>query len=149
MKITPKQIVVGLAIALTATAITGCNLGDVLRVKTPPSAQKSEKLPATLTLNQSQVEFDRYLLNVQLTSEQWLESIENSMALQSLLSDIAMTELSPDRLALMGIPMGGPAALLLTFGLGTFLKRPGDVGQKELRKEKEASFNAGLNKDLK
>ena len=146
MKVTPKQILVGLTIAAIGMAITGCNLGDVLRSKVPPAAQKSEGLPKSLSLNENQVEFERYLTNVELTSSQWTDNIESGLALQSLLQDIAMTELSPERLALMGIPVGGPAALLLTFGIGTFLKRPGDVSQKEAAREKEKSFNAGLDR---
>jgi hypothetical protein len=146
MKITPKQMLVGLTIFTITAAITGCNLGDVIRTKVPPAVQKSETLPKTLTLNESEVEFDRWLHNVAITSDQWTESIENSLALRHLLQDIAMTEFSPERLAIMGLPVGGPAAMLLTFGLGTFLKRPGDVTQKAAAKEKEKSFNAGLDK---
>jgi len=146
MKPTPKQMLIALTIIVITVSVAGCNLGDIIRTKVPPAAQKSEMLPKTLTLNESQVEFDRYLHNVAITSDQWTESIENSLALRALLQDIAMTELSPERLAVMGIPMGGPAALLLTFGLGTFLKRPGDVTQKDAAREKEKSFNAGLDK---
>lgn len=146
MKPTPKQMLTALTIVLITVTVAGCNLGDVIRTKVPPAAQKSESLPKTLTLNESQVEFDRYLHNVAMTSNQWTESIEQSLSLQSLLQDIAMTELSPARLAVMGIPVGGPAALLLTFGIGTFLKRPGDVSQKDAAKGKEKSFNAGLSK---
>ena len=146
MKITPKQIVIGLAIFTISAALTGCSLGDVLRVKTPPAAQKSESLPKSLTLNESQIEFERFLSNVEMTADQWTESIESSLALQKLLGDIAMTEFSPERLALMGIPVGGPAALLLTFGIGTFLKRPGDYSPKQIAKGKEDSYNAGIDK---
>lgn len=146
MKVTPKQVLTGLIIFTVTMAVTGCNLGDVLRTKVPPAVQKSESLPKSLTLNESQVEFERYLTNVELTSAQWTESIESSLALQSLLQDIAMTELSPERLALLGIPVGGPAALLLTFGIGTFLKRPGDISPKQVAKEKESSYNAGIDK---
>lgn len=146
MKPTPKQILMGLTIFTVAMAVVGCSFGDFIRTDVPPAAQKSEGLPKSLSLNESQVEFERYLHNVEMTADQWTQSIESGLALQSLLSDIVMTELSPSRLAVMGIPVGGPAALLLTFGVGTFLKRPGDVSPKESAKEKEKSYNAGLDK---
>lgn len=146
MKVNPKAVVIGLAIFTVTATVTGCNLGDVIRTKTPVEVQRSEKLPEKLSLNEAQDELDRYVYNVEQNITQWNENIEEGLALQALLSDIAMTELSPERLALMGIPVGGPAALLLSFGIGTFLKRPGDKSAKEVATEKESSYNAGLKK---
>lgn len=145
-KISPRAVVIGLAIFTISAGVTGCSLGDVIRTKTPVEVQKSEKLPERMTLNESQAERDRYIYNVEQNITQWNENIEEGLALQALLSDIVMTELSPERLALMGIPVGGPAALLLSFGIGAFLKRPGDANPKEQQKQKEDSYNAGLKK---
>lgn len=146
MKINPKAIAIGALLFVGAATVSGCNLGDIIRTKTPVSIQKSERLPKSLTLNESQLERDRYIDDVQRNIAAWNENIEKGLTLQSLIGDIALTELSPERLALLGLPVGGPAALLLTYGLGVFTKRPGDKTQKEVAKEKEASFNAGLSK---
>lgn len=146
MNINPKAIAIGALLFVGAATVSGCNLGDIIRTKTPVSIQKSERLPKSLTLNESQLERDRYIDDVQRNIAAWNENIEKGLTLQSLIGDIALTELSPDRLALLGLPVGGPAALLLTYGLGVFTKRPGDKTQKEVAKEKEASFNAGLSK---
>ena len=46
--------------------------------------------------------------------------------------------------ALAGVPVLAPALPLLTGLGGLFLRRPGDVTKDDLRKQKEASYNAGL-----
>lgn len=146
MKINTKAIAIGALLFVGTATVSGCNLGDIIRTKTPVSIQKSERLPESLTLNESQLERDRYIDDVQRNIAAWNENIEKGLTLQSLIGDIALTELNSERLALLGLPMGGPAALLLSFGIGTFLKRPGDKSAKEVASEKESSYNAGLKK---
>ena len=116
MKINLKAIAIGALLFVGTATVSGCNLGDIIRTKTPVSIQKSERLPESLTLNESQLERDRYIDDVQRNIAAWNENIEKGLTLQSLIGDIALTELNSERLALLGLPMGGPAALLLSFG---------------------------------
>lgn len=131
-------------VSLSIAVVGGCNAGDVVQVKTPPSLVADQELPASMSLNEATQSFEHWLTGVETSAIAWTASIERGEQVRQTIEQIAtvgLGELAPN---LAGVPILGPAVPLLAGLGGLFLKRPSDVSQAALRSEKESSYNAGL-----
>jgi len=127
-------------VTLGLAACAGFDLGDVVKVKTPNEIQQTRGLPRSVTLNEAEAEYRAWFDDVQRTGAHWKASIERGGEIRGLLGQLTLTALDDVGPALAGIPIAGPALPALTGLAGLF------VGAGRLRKEKEASFNKGLEK---
>lgn len=147
-----KPIVFTLVLLLVSgmvAAMSGCDVGDLVSVKTPPKVQQTTGLPSKLTLNESQIEYQDWLLSVQSQGSQWKNSIEKGNEVKNVINQLTMAALDTVGPSINGIPMLGPAIPLIAGLVGLSLRRPGDVSKDDLRKEKENSFNAGIERATK
>jgi hypothetical protein len=129
-----------LLVALVLASCAGVDLGDLVRVKTPNSIQQTTGLPSTLSLNEAEVEYQNWFSQTQTTGAQWKGTIERSGEIRGLLGQLTLSALDTAGPTLAGVPVLGPALPALTGIAGLF------IGSGRLRKEKEASFNKGLEK---
>jgi hypothetical protein len=147
MKVDPKDMfrfwVFGFGLVMVSLALAACagfDLGDVVKVKTPNEIQQTRGLPRSVTLNEAEAEYRAWFDDVQRTGAQWKAGIERGGEIRGLLGQLTLTALDDVGPALAGIPIAGPALPALTGLAGLF------IGAGRLRKEKEASFNKGLEK---
>ena len=133
--------IVGLLLmALVLTSCAGFDLGDLVKVKTPNTIQQTTGLPSTLSLNEAEVEYQNWFNQTQTTGAQWKNNIEKAGELRGLFSQLTLSALDTVGPTVAGLPVLGPALPALTGIVGLF------IGSGRLRKEKEASFNKGLEK---
>ncbi len=133
--------IVGLLLmALVLTSCAGFDLGDLVKVKTPNTIQQTTGLPSTLSLNEAEVEYQNWFNGTQTTGARWKSNIERAGELRGLFSQLTLSALDTVGPTVAGLPVLGPALPALTGIVGLF------IGSGRLRKEKEASFNKGLEK---
>jgi len=143
MKVDPKHLVFGFGLVMFTLGLTACagfDLGDVVKVKTPNEIQQTRGLPSTTSLNEAETEYRAWFDDVQRTGAQWKASIDRGGEIRGLLGQLTLTALDDIGPSLAGVPIAGPALPALTGLAGLF------IGAGRLRKEKEASFNKGLEK---
>lgn len=133
-------------IALGLAACAGFDIGDVVRVQTPHAIQQQTGLSSSVSLNTAESEYRAWYESTQRAAAQWKQNIERGGEIAGLLRQITLGAVEQVGPTLAGVPVLGPLLPLLTGLGGLFLRRPGDASKDRLRKEKEASFNAGLNK---
>jgi len=129
-----------LLLALVLASCAGFDLGDIVKVKTPNTIQQTTGLPSTLSLNEAESEYQNWFNQTQTTGAAWKNNIEKAGELRGLFSQLTLSALDTVGPTVAGLPMLGPALPALTGIVGLFL------GSGRLRKEKEASFNKGLEK---
>ena len=125
-------LAIAIAMALLVAAIQGCQLADIIKVKTPVQVQQSDGLPAKLPLSQARGEYQAWRADVKRSDSEWRESLEGGENFVGLLEGVGMTALQEFS------PLAGPAALPALLLGGYFF------GNSNKRKNKEASYNAGL-----
>ena len=131
----------GLALlALVLASCAGIDLDDLVKVKTPNAIQQTTGLRATLSLNEAEAEYQNWFNQTQATGAQWKGNIERAGEVRGLLGQLTLSALDTVGPTVAGVPVLGPALPALTGIVGLFL------GAGLLRKEKEASFNKGLEK---
>ena len=136
-----KKIVAIVAIAgatLTLAACAGLDFGDVVKVDTPRSLVDRDDLPARLSVNAAEVEYERWLQTVQIDAKQWAAEIEKGGESAAMLASITMSGIDVLGPAAAGVPYVGALLPALTGLAGVA------VGKRRVRKEKEASYRAGL-----
>lgn len=115
--------------------LSGCDFGDIVRVKTPTSLQE-EGLPASMSLNDAEVAYDLWVIETQYEDRVWRESIGKAQTTKQTISGIVWGY-EGEWTRILGA--ASPLAALL---LGVVLPRPGE--EKRVRTEKEASYNKGI-----
>jgi hypothetical protein len=125
-------------LALVLASCAGFDLGDIVKVKTPNTIQQTTGLPSTLSLNEAEVEYQNWFGQTQTTGAQWKSNIEKAGEIRGLLGQLTLSALDSVGPTVAGLPVLGPALPALTGIVGLF------IGSGRLRKEKEASFNKGM-----
>jgi hypothetical protein len=125
-------------VSLSLAACAGFDVGDLVRVKTPNTIQQQTGLASSTSLNEAEAEYRAWHENVKRASSQWKTNIERGNQIRGLLNQITLSALDTVGPTLGGVPVLGPALPAVTGLLGLFF------GAGKLRKEKESSFNKGL-----
>jgi len=137
-----------LIIAAVLTAVTfggvaacaGFDAGDVVHVKTPPTIQQQTGLPSKTSLNEARAEYQAWHQDVQRAGAAWQASIDKGEQVRSLIGQLTLQALDQVGPTIAGVPVLGPLIPTATGLLGLLL------GTGRLRKEKESSYNAGLDR---
>ena len=143
-----RLVFFGILVAVLTAALAACaglDAGDLVRVKTPHAIQQQTGLPSAVTLNEAQTEYRAWYEGVQRAGSQWKARIERGnefRGVRGLLNQLSLSALDQVGPTLAGVPVLGPALPAVTGLLGLFL------GTGRLRKEKEASYNKGLERFL-
>jgi hypothetical protein len=136
-------IIIG-GVAILFGALSGCSLDDLIRVNVPKSIQEQTGLPASITLREAEYEFDQWQQRVVADGIEWRNRIGEANRVRAVLSHITMQSAEQYAPFLNMVPGGGAILPVLSTGLALFLRRPGDSDPKGLAKEKNASFNKGI-----
>lgn len=118
----------------------GCNLGDMVHVKTPHSIQQQTGLPSKISLNEAEAEYRMWFTNTQEAGTQWQANIERANRIRGLLGQLTLNTLDDLGPIIAGVPVLGASLPVLTGLVGIFLGTRGKV------KGKEKSYNAGIKK---
>lgn len=132
-----SALLIGVGCLFTAC---GMNFGDIVHAKTPTTIQQQTGLPSSLSLNEANSEYQAWLDDTKRAGTEWKERIESADAVAGALGQLTMSGLDQIGPTLGGVPVLGPMLPGLTGLIGLF------VGRSKLNKEKEASFNKGLEK---
>lgn len=131
-------------LALVLASCAGLDLGDIVKVKTPNAIQQTTGLPSTLSLNEAEVEYQNWFNLTQTTgvggAVEGQHRAPKAGEIRGLLGQLTLSALDTVGPTVAGLPVLGPALPALTGIVGLF------IGSGRLRKEKEASFNKGLEK---
>lgn len=138
MNRTTVFLAVVLLLSVGLGAVSGCEAGDYVQVKTPRGIQESEGLPARMSLNEAEDEYRAWVEDVQRQSARWKADIEKGDEIRGILNQLLLTGLDEIGPTIAGLPVAGPALPALTALAGLF------IGRSPVRKEKEKSFNKGL-----
>lgn len=138
MRFSTVSVVIGLALLMAGlVACAGFDMGDIVRVKTPPQIQSTEGLPKSLTLNEAENEYQAWFEDVQREGARWRANIERGDEIAGLLGNLTLTALDQAGPTIAGLPFGGAALPVVTALTGLF------IGKRGQAKEKERSFNKG------
>jgi len=135
-------LALGAAAALALFALSGCQVGDLVQASVPQSVRRIVPSEPRVSFNEAKVVYADWRASVERTAEQFQQELDRKAELVSLLSSLTNDAMLAGVPVLESLPGGG----LLTTGLvglgAWFLRSPGT--ESRLRKEKEASFNKGL-----
>jgi predicted PurR-regulated permease PerM len=134
-------VIVFLVLGLLSFA--GCDMGDMIHVKTPNTIQQQTGLASTITLNEAESEYQSWYQHMQTAGSQWKSNIEHANEIRNMVNQLSLSALDQVGPTVAGVPMLGPLLPAASGLLGLFL------GSTKLRKEKEDSFNKGLDEGRK
>ena len=142
VSISNKWTVIGcvVVVALTLAACAGFDFGNFVKVPTPAGIAQDEGLPRKMGLKEASLQYQIWYEKVKAEGEQWKANIETGDQVAGMLSQLSLQGLNQLGPSLGGVPVAGPTLVGL-LGIGGYL-----LGRAPLRKEKEASFNKGLEK---
>lgn len=146
MKIDNKHLAFVFALVMISVGLGACaglDIGDFVKVKTPTEIQQTRGLPSKTTLNEAEQEYRAWFDDTQRNGAQWKAAIEQGDEIRGLLNQVSLGALDEFGPTLAGIPIVGASLPAFTGLAGLFF------GVSRLRKEKEASFNAGLERGSK
>jgi len=136
-------VVIG-AIALIVAA-QGCNLQTMIKVDVPNGPRKALGLGSKITLRDFDSTFEEWTTYCERETQRFADNGEDAIWLFNFLGSAINTGLSSvDAAAGTSLPLGLIGISSLTGLAGLFMKQPGT--SREIQKEKESSFNAGLRK---
>ena len=130
-------------VVLGLLSFAGCDMGDMIHVKTPNTIQQQTGLASTITLNEAESEYQFWYQHMQTAGSQWKSNIEHANEIRNMVNQLSLSALDEIGPTVAGVPMLGPLLPAASGLLGLFL------GSGKLRKEKEDSFNKGLDEGRK
>lgn len=140
-KISLKGWITLFGIFIVGTVLPGC-LGQIIDAP-PPQGAESRGISTDLKLDQSIRQYNAYVRQENAFMESWAANIQEAEDKAAQWAGVFSQFTSPEALASYGLNPASGAITAALFGAGLFFRRPGDVDQKTLAKEKEDSFNYG------
>lgn len=140
-----KYLIIATIVAIFAVSLpqlTGCSLADVVKTDVPIGIQRSIGSENKVSLREANYTWAQWINHVEVNSEQFAENIDRSNQVFGLLSAFTNTGLESLDGTIGQTPLGATLVALLAGAAGLFTKRPGT--DKQISKEKEDSYNAGL-----
>ena len=134
---------VTLVLSVAMVFASGCSLGDLVQVRVPSGVQQSLAAPSQVTLNESTYTWDSWVHFVESNTEQFQDNIDRTNFVWGALSSAVNVGAESAQGPLSALPGGAALISGLSLLTGLFLNKPGAV--KKEAKEKEKSFNAGMN----
>jgi hypothetical protein len=140
-------IIVGaFAVLLLTSALAACQVEDWVKVKVPTGVQQAIETEPSIPVSQTEAEWNRWVAYVERESDRFANAIEQGKQTSEVIRTLTAVGIQIGQDAASTLPGGA----LLSSGLallgGLFLRRPGDATREA--KEKEASYNAGLERGL-
>lgn len=137
-------IVASIAAVLLTSTLAACQLQDLIRVDVPAGVQGAIQTEPKIPLSETDAAWDEWVAWVDRESGRFADSISKGNETASVIRSLTETGLSLGRDAAATLPGGALISSTLALLGGLFLKTPGT--DKKIAKEKEASYNAGIDK---
>lgn len=133
-----------LCFVLLGSALSACSLEDLVRVRVPEDVAEAIDSPTSIPVSQSGDAWDDWQAWVERESERFAREIDRGQEIAGVIRSLTETGLRLGQDAASTLPGGAIISAGLAGLGGLFLRRPGDAKRERL--EKEASYNAGLEK---
>jgi len=129
---------------VTGTVLPAC-VGQIIDAD-PPSGAAARQLAPSMKLDESIRAYNAYVRQETAFFESWEANIKEAEDKAAMWTGVFAQFTSPEALVAYGLNPASGAITAALFGAGLFFRRPGDVPPQKLSKEKEASYNAGIDK---
>ena len=143
-KISLKGWITIFIVFVVGTVLPGC-IGQIIDAP-PPNGAESRGISPDLKLDQSIRQYNAYVRQESAFMESWAANIQEAEDKAAQWAGVFSQLTSPEALAAYGLNPASGAITAALFGAGLFFRRPGDVPKEKLAKEKESSYNAGIDK---
>jgi len=128
-------------IFIVGTVLPGC-IGQIIDAP-PPQGAEARNLDTDMKLDESIRAYNAYVRQENAFMESWAANIQEAEDKAAQWAGVFSQLTSPEALTAYGLNPASGAITAALFGAGLFFRRPGDVSQQTLAKEKEDSFNYG------
>lgn len=132
---------------LVASALSACSLEDMIDFDVPPKVAAAIDVSESEPVSMSAQVWEDWEAWVEKESRRLADSISESEKTLGVLRSLSETGLSLGQGAASTLPGGALISSALALAGGLFLKRPGT--DKEVSKEKERSYKAGIEEGQK
>lgn len=133
-----------LAFFLGASVLAACQVEDLIKVDVPPEVARAVETEERVTVADSQAVWEDWVAWVDRQTSRLEQSIAEGQERVGLIRSLTEAGISIGQDAASTLPGGALISAALAGLGGLFLRRPGDATRERL--EKEASYNAGLEK---
>ena len=143
-KVSLKGWIAIFVVFVVGTVLPGC-IGQIIDAD-PPQGAEARNIQTDMKLDESIRAYNAYVRQETAFMESWAANIQQAEDRAAQWAGVFAQLTSPEALAAYGLNPASGAITAALFGAGLFFRRPGDVAQGQLAQEKEASYNAGIDK---
>ena len=133
-----------IGVLLLAATLSACQIEDLVKVDVPKDVAEAIGSEERIPVSSSSEAWEDWVAWVDRESSRFADRIDQAQETAGVLRSLTETGLQIGQDAASTLPGGAAIATVLAGLGGLFLRRPGDA--KRDRLEKEASYNAGLEK---
>ena len=137
-------ILATVASLLLVSALSACNLQDMVRVKVPEGVQQAIHTDAKIPLSDANATWDEWTAWVERQSGRFSKEIEKGQETASIITALTNTGISLGQEASSTLPGGAILGSGLALLGGLFIRKPGDAKVVKEAKKKEELFSSGL-----
>lgn len=143
-RITVSFAVAAVAVLLVSVAAAGCQVSDLITVDVPTDVKDAVGVDGRVSLTQVPDIWDDWQDYVKRNTERLERSTERSYELLGFINSATDIAIGAAEGAASSFPGGALLVGLLGGAAGLYMKKPGT--DRVIAKEKEASYNAGMEK---
>ena len=143
-KIVVSFFVASIAVMFISLAAYGCQISDLIRVDVPNDVKTAVGIEGNVTLTQIPDVWDDWQDYVEKNTKRLEAESERSYELLGFINSATNIAIGAAEGAASSFPGGALLIGLLSGAAGLYMKKPGT--DRVIAKEKEASYNAGLEK---
>jgi len=136
--------VASLALLFVNLAVAGCQVSDLVKVEVPDGVKTAVGVDGVVTLTDVPDVWDDWKDFVEKNTKRFESETERSYEILGFINGATQMALSAAGTAAPAFPGGAILLSLLSGAAGLYMKKPGT--DRAIAKEKEASYNAGLEK---
>lgn len=139
------SLIVAACLFVTAIVVlSGCQVSDLIRVDVPSDVKEAVGVEGNVTLTQIPDIWDDWEAYVKRNTERLESGTERAYEMLGFINSATDIAIGSAQGAASSFPGGAILIGLLSGAAGLYMKKPGT--DKAIAKEKEASYNAGLEK---
>ena len=133
-----------IGVLLLASALSACQIEDLIKIDVPDGVATAIDVEPSISVSDSSAAWEDWQAYVERESRRFADEIDRGQEVAGIIRSLTETGISIGRDAASTLPGGAILGSGLALLGGLLLKRPGDA--KKERIEKEASYNAGIQK---
>jgi hypothetical protein len=137
-------IVSAFGVLLLASALSACQIEDLIKIEIPKDVATAIDSEPSISVADSSEAWEDWEAYVERESRRFAAEIDRGREVAGVIRSLTETGISIGQDAASTLPGGAILGSGLALLGGLLLKRPGDAKKEQL--EKEASYNAGIQK---